>query len=240
MRHVGLALLAVAAIAGCGTQVEHAVQAPASGVRAAAKAPTAVSLGRDVYGTAALAPVLAVGPKESDNALALNVPYAPVRALRAQLDRALGHELDFFKRWNPVGEAHVTVINPVEYYRVLAGGHPEKPLVSIERIGAIAREMNIQSADLKVLGLGSGEATLNGKAEQTYFLVVESKKLRAIRARIHREFVANGGDAKAWDPASFYPHVTVGYTLRDLHESDGVLKDMAHAADPRFKLVLHP
>ncbi|MNT17240.1 hypothetical protein D3C72_1523800 [compost metagenome] len=132
------------------------------------------------------------------------------------------------------------MINPIEYHRVLTGGHPEKPTISIERIGAIAREMNIQSADLKIRGLGRGQATLDGKREETYFLVVDSQKLKAIRARIHREFVANGGDPKAWDPTNFAPHITIGYTLRDLHESDGVIKDMAHTADKRFKLIMTP
>lgn len=237
MRHVGLALLGLALLAGCGVQAEHATSVTPTAALQVAAAQTRITLARSVYGTRALAPVVAVGPKENDNALALNVPYAPVRAVRDQLGRALGRELEFFKRWNPEGEAHVTVINPVEYYRVLAGGNLEKPLLSIERIGAIAREMNLQSADMSVIGLGRGEATLDGKVEQTYFLVVESKKLLAVRARVHREFVAKGGDAKAFDPAAFYPHITIGYTKRDLHENDGVIKDMAHAADKRFKLI---
>ncbi|OGT48298.1 MAG: hypothetical protein A3E82_05775 [Gammaproteobacteria bacterium RIFCSPHIGHO2_12_FULL_38_11] len=57
-----------------------------------------------------------------------------------------------------------------------------------------------------------------------------------IRRQIYQEYLANGGTRQAWDPDHYYPHITVGYSLRDLHESDGVIKDVAHSLDNRFEL----
>jgi 2'-5' RNA ligase len=174
------------------------------------------------------------GPGRFDTSLAMNVRYAPVVSLRAQLARLLGRPLDYFKGWAPDGEAHVTVVTPVEYQDVL------KAHVPMERIDAIARDAGIQQAPLEVLGIGCGRATLDGKLEETFFLIVESEELLRIRQRIRAEFVAAGGKPDAWDPGRFHPHITIGYTRRDLHEADGVLKDLVHGLDSRFNLTIPP
>jgi 2'-5' RNA ligase len=171
------------------------------------------------------------GPKRFDTSLAMNLPYADVLNLRQQLNAHLGTELNFFTGWNPKGEAHITTITPVEYFDVL------KEYLEIDRIEEIADRMDIQYAEVSVVGLGVGRAVLNGKEESTYFIVVESEELLAIRRKIHEEFVANGGDEDAFDPENFYPHITVGYTVRDLHEQDGVLKH-GGTLDPRFELKI--
>lgn len=174
------------------------------------------------------------GPGRYDNALAMNVRYGPVVAVRGQLEKSLGRRLEYFKGWAPEGEAHVTVVTPVEYQDVL------KAYLTMERIDAIAREERIQQASLEVRGLGAGRATLDGKLEETFFLIVASPELVRLRKRIGAAFVAAGGRAEDWDPEHFYPHITIGYTRRDLHEADGVLKDLAHGLDARFKLTVTP
>ena len=56
--------------------------------------------------------------------------------------------------------------------------------------------MDIQSSDLKILGIGSAKRD----NKKTYFLIVESQKLRKIRMAIHRAFVKKGGDPSDFDP----------------------------------------
>ncbi len=172
------------------------------------------------------------GNGKFDTTLSMNVPYQPVKLLREELSKAIGLELKFFNLWDPEGEAHITVVTPVEYYDII------KPYVPIDRMEAIANELAIQKADFSVLGLGRGQSKLEGHPQETYFIIVDAPKLLKIRQKIHQEFVSKGGVKDAWNPNEFYPHITVGFTLRDLHLSDGVIKDVKHSLDPRYKLNL--
>lgn len=167
-----------------------------------------------------------------DTAIAMNIQYSPVKSIREMLSTYLQYPLRFFTGWNRDGEAHITVITPPEYTDVI------KKFVSIERIEEIALQNTIQISDLKVLGLGRGIVNINDKAEETYFLIMKSKNLLKIRQQIYEEFVKNGGNKNAWNPRHFHPHITIGYSLRDLHEADGVIKDVMHSLDDRFELVL--
>ncbi|MCB9254818.1 MAG: hypothetical protein H6617_09065 [Bdellovibrionaceae bacterium] len=169
------------------------------------------------------------GPGAFDNALALNVPYPPIRQLRSKIEEALGLPLDHFKGWNREGEAHVTVITPPEYANIL------KPILSMDDIHELAKALSIQQSDLKILGIGSGKKRIGENEESTFFLLVDSYKLRKLRLQIWRRYVKKGGKPQDWDPTWFFPHVTIGFTKTDLHEPD-VLKDIKHAYDPRFKL----
>ncbi|MFZ3229021.1 MAG: hypothetical protein WA160_02360 [Pseudobdellovibrio sp.] len=167
-----------------------------------------------------------------DTTLAMNIQYEPVKIIRENLVQALKVNLHFFDGWEKNGEAHVTVITPPEYSNVI------KKFVSIERMEQIAADMGIQDSDISILGIGKGAVSINSKAEETYFLIVQSRNLLRIRRQIYREYLANGGPENAWDPNHFFPHITVGFSLRDLHESDGVIKDVSHSLDRRFKLFL--
>ena len=167
-----------------------------------------------------------------DTAIAMNIQYPPVKSIRETLSTHLQYPLRFFTGWNKDGEAHITVITPPEYTDVI------KKFVSIEIIEEISLQNTIQTSDLKVLGLGRGVVNINDKAEETYFLIMKSKNLLKIRQQIYDEFVKNGGNKNAWNPRHFHPHITVGYSLRDLHEADGVIKDVTHSLDDRFELVL--
>lgn len=167
-------------------------------------------------------------------ALAMNVQYAPVKKVRKIISKIIQYPLKFHTAWNKNGEAHVTVITPPEYSQIL------KKYVSIDKIEQIALQNHIQSSDLSIMGIGKGSAKINGKKESTYFIIVHSKNLLKIRKLIYREYLKNGGKAGAWDPTHFFPHITVGYTLRDLHENNGVIKDVPHSLDKRFVLVMTP
>lgn len=166
--------------------------------------------------------------------LAMNIQYAPVRALRSQIEDRLGQNspLKIFTGFAKEGEAHVTTVTPIEYHRTL------KPFVTPERMSEIARAYNIQSSDLEILGLGRGQAVLNGKNEDTYFIIVRSENLLRIRRAIYQDYIRAGGDPHAWNPEHFFPHITIGFTARDLHESDGVQKDIKNSLDSRFLLQM--
>ena len=167
-----------------------------------------------------------------DTTLAMNIPYEPIHQIRIQLSQTLGYQLHFFTLWNLDGEAHVTVITPVEYDQVI------KPYLSMERIEQISQKMKIQNSDLKILGLGRGQAIVNSEPQETFFIIIRSVNLLNIRNQIYQEYLNHGGPAEAWDPNHFYPHITVGFSLTDLHESQGVLKDVRHSLDRRFRIDL--
>lgn len=165
--------------------------------------------------------------------LALNVEYQDVKRLRSEISKIIGRELAFFKGWDKQGEAHVTTITPPEYNFQL------KPYVSPEAINRIAQDFDIQSADVSVLGIGSGKKLFKGEMGETFFIIVRSNKLLQIRQAIYQEYLKNKGPVSgpnAFDPNRFYPHITVGFTHEDIHENDGLIKDVKHSWDERFSL----
>jgi hypothetical protein len=156
-----------------------------------------------------------VGSGAFDNYLSMNIPYHPAKKVFEQLVRM--EKMPLKNR----GEAHITVITPVEYWQVL------KPQgVGIEEINDIASKNMIQQAAFQVSCVGRGSAEVSGKQEHTYYLVVTSEELLKIREQVQLLFQQKGGDPKKFSPANFYPHITLGFSQRDLHESDGVIKDI--------------
>ncbi len=150
--------------------------------------------------------------------LAVAVPTAPAQALLGDLDRALGAKL------KSRGEAHITVLTPPEV-SVLA---KKLPMRSIE---ALADAQKLQQSAWTPMCLGVSVARSN-RALQTYYVVVKSDALFAFRRELHARFVAAGGAAAAFDPADYRPHVTLGFTQRDLFEADGAQKTPASCPRP--------
>jgi 2'-5' RNA ligase len=168
-----------------------------------------------------------------NNVLALNIEYSQIKKIRKVIEEKIGQKLKFLTAWNINGEAHVTTITPPEYKDHL------RFHISMTRINQIATEMEIQNTELEILGIGSGNKLIEGKVETTYFVIVDSAKLRRIRHAIFREFVDNGGNPKSFDPAWFFPHITIGYTKSDIHENSGLIKNIKHSLDNRFELKLN-
>lgn len=164
-----------------------------------------------------------------DNTLALNVPYEPIKSLRPIIEKVVGRKLDYLKSWDPHGEAHVTTVTPPEFSNILSKH------ITMSEIEDIALKNTIQKSDLFVLGIGSGKKEIAGNVEETFFIIVDSQRLRLIRNKIWELFVAKGGDPKAWDPTWFFPHITIGYTKQDIHEPD-VYKNIRGSLDSRFVL----
>lgn len=168
------------------------------------------------------------------NTLPLNVPYDSIQQLRYDLQKELGTRLYFMTNWDPQGEAHVTVVTPVEYEEVLS------KYLTMREINNIALKNNIQDTTLKVLGIGKGSMIINKKNEDTYFLIVSAPKLLKIRKEISKEIIKRGASKEQpeFRPQEFYPHITIGYTLKDLHIQDGVIKDMQNSHDDKLDFLL--
>lgn len=139
--------------------------------------------------------------------LAQNIPYDPINGLKEQLAHDFGVDLQ------ARGEAHITVITPVEYKAI-------KSVIDITEINDLVQRQ-IQEAHFTPLCIGKGQL---GSA-MTFFVVVEALELLAIRTSIETLFIERGGDATAFQAAVFYPHITIGFTHRDLHAQDGIIKD---------------
>ena len=147
------------------------------------------------------------------NYLTMEIPFEPVRSVLNQLKAKTE------KKLKNRGEAHITVLTPVEYNEI-------KKYIDMNEINSIAIECDIQNSRFGILGIGKGE--IKDKKQgvmQTYFIVVESYNLLNIRVKILKKIMQNGGDISVFDPYDFYPHITLGFTHRDLHIQDGVVKD---------------
>lgn len=150
--------------------------------------------------------------KPQSNYLSMELNYKPSEALRIELEKDLGMTL------KNRGEAHITVLTPPEY-NVLKGK------ISIQEINDIALKNKLQESSVKAICVGVGESK-NNSAAKTYYVVVLSQNLLKIRKQISDTFLARGGDPEKFDAQNFYPHITLGFTERDLHqESDGVIKN---------------
>lgn len=153
-----------------------------------------------------------LGFKAQSNYLSMELNYKPSKALRMEVEKDIGMTL------KNRGEAHITILTPPEY-NVLKGK------ISIQEINEIALKNKIQESNVKAICVGVGESQ-NNSALKTYYVVVDSQNLLKIRKQIADEFTARGGDPEKFDATNFYPHITLGFTQRDLHlESDGVIKN---------------
>jgi 2'-5' RNA ligase len=153
-----------------------------------------------------------------DDWLAQPVEFSKINNLRLELEQISSLNL------KTRGEAHITVITPPEFSKL-------KSKLSMEEINTIALKSNIEKPDWKPLCVA--QASLKEKAtdkliSQTFYVVVESEQLTSIRQNIQKEFEKKGGIAQDFDAIHFYPHITIGFTERDLHEHDGVIKDTRH------------
>ena len=154
------------------------------------------------------------GPGQWDSYLALNLPFASAAELRAAIEEREGVVLKHR------GEAHVTVVTPIEYWQYL------RPVgITMEDIHLLARQARLQSARLSAVCLGQGQAPLADRLESTYFVVVKSPELVKLREELEDLYLLRGGDPLGFRASWFFPHITIGFTKDDLHESNGVIKD---------------
>lgn len=171
-----------------------------------------------VYHNQSLPFIAHVGKGSFANYVAMTINYDAVKPLFLQLQSYLGWQLKHR------GEAHITVITPVEYDKVL------KPYLSMQTINSMVTD--IQHSQFELVCIGRFEKQMKQKSEQTYYLVVKSKDLLQLRQRIANAFVQAGGQAEDFDVVAFYPHITLGFSAQDMHLSDGAYKDSRSCAFP--------
>lgn len=145
--------------------------------------------------------------------VAMNLAYEPISEIRKNLEKHLGQKL--ISR----DEAHITVITPPEYDKVL------KKRVGIQELNSLAQKRNLQTTSFKLLCIGKGTTTIDGAAQSTYYAVVDSESLYTFRKEVQKLYVSRGGRALDFNPELFFAHITLGFTKRDLHLEDGVTKD---------------
>lgn len=181
------------------------------------------------------------GEGDWNSALAMNISYKPIKDVRSEIEKLIygGQALRFLTDWEPNGEAHITTITPVEYQQCMWSRSRGLNVLDIETINTLARKMNIQSSDLSIEGLGVARKKFENRdstVDQTHFLIVRSQRLQEIRNEIYRRYLANGGVKDCWSPEIFFPHITIGYTYKDIHFPD-VQKNLEKSIDERFKLT---
>lgn len=151
------------------------------------------------------------GFEKHNNYLALTLPFAPMKRVYEQVESRAGTKL--IHR----GESHVTVLTPPEFDAI-------KSRVSMTDLDNLAVKAKIQRTHLEAICVGRGEAAIDGANEQTYFLVVAAPELFALRREIESLVKSRGGSPNAFLAERFYPHITIGFTKTDLHESHHVIK----------------
>ncbi|SAL96377.1 hypothetical protein [Absidia glauca] len=90
-------------------------------------------------------------------------------------------------------EAHITVIDPIEYKTLSTAN------MTIDDINKVARENNIQSSEFHMVCLG--KATQNSNT--VYQIIVSSPPLVRLREKIFQLFYAKQGNPVLFDPHTF-------------------------------------
>ena len=151
--------------------------------------------------------------------ISVGLPFAPANLLKQQIERSTG--LTLIDR----GEAHITVLTPPEM-QVLTKKLSKEKIVDL--IGAD----ELQTETFNAICLGRGRISNGDKKIDTYFVVTASKSLVERRNRVEQAFIAAGGSVTQFSAKHYFPHITLGYTDRDLHESDGIIKDKHSCVAP--------
>ena len=145
-----------------------------------------------------------------ENWLAENVDYDPSNQIRQQIEQSLP------KKLLTRNEAHITVITPPEWDIL-------KTKLKMADLNSLAVKSGIEKMPFKPLCVGEGRSG----EKLTYYVVVDSPDLLKLREKIAKAFESKGGNAKSFFATHFFPHITIGFTDSDLHESDGVIKNTA-------------
>ncbi|MCJ8344814.1 hypothetical protein MJH12_04685 [bacterium] len=111
------------------------------------------------------------------------------------------------------GEAHITVLTPPEFNQIKKS-HPN---FSMEKVHDLIKD-RMQSLKWRSLGIGHQKGkNYKGIYSEVFFLVIESKDLRELRYEIKETFQLSD---QSFNPDLQDFHITIGYTLSDLHNID--------------------
>jgi len=144
--------------------------------------------------------------------LGLPLNFAPIEEVRKELEKKIGRTL------NSKGEAHVTVITSPEW-RTLG------QYLKMDVLDGLVVKEKMMGAKIKVKCLKKITATVNGKVEESWFVSLEAPELKEYRNEVWRRYVAAGGLPEDFDWKRWHPHITVGFTAKEVHDEDKVTKE---------------
>ena len=209
MPHIRGPLLIIASSLALGCGSAGSVRAPAQNLKSVAgttASPAEHSWKPSLRATDAMTETF----EHHGNWIGQSLQFAPFDKLRLELEKNLGRHLQ------NRGEAQITLITPPEFEGL-------KSCFSIEEIENLLNRKTIQDASFVPDCIGKGSLGAPPFKQETFFVVVKSPGLLALRKKLEVAAAAKGcGDFKA---ARYFPHVTLGFDQRDLHEADGVRKD---------------
>ncbi|CAN5615217.1 hypothetical protein BH10BDE1_BH10BDE1_08670 [soil metagenome] len=156
------------------------------------------------------------GPTPLGDYVSIVFDFATFEAARLDLESRISLPL------RNRGEAHVTVISPPEF-KILA-----KVLSPKEIRSTVEKEIDLKKGDASPVCIGEGVAA----DDRTWFVVIEMPSLKKARRQVAALFVKKGGVAADFRSEEVYPHVTLGFTKRDLHLQDGVVKAVTSCKYP--------
>ena len=152
------------------------------------------------------------GKGKLDSYLAIDVPYGPIKALQKKVEDYFGVTL------KSRGEAHITVVTPVEHWKRL------RRFLDIKDLHRYGEVEELQSMKYSILCVGRGQRKLKENLESTFFVVLDAPEVVEFRRGVQKLMVLGGGKQWYFKPERYYPHITIGFTKRDLHVSDGIVK----------------
>ena len=173
-----------------------------------------LNLNRDVYEGSSIK--FYDGSSPYGKYITLDIPFSPVENLLLQLK-------SFHPSLKTRGEAHITILTPIEYHCVfLAQG------ITIDQLKSVVDMKKHNQFEFSSIGNGYKDL------DETFFIIAKSNDLLDIRKNLQSLLK----DPSKFDYTNFYPHTTLGFSKRDLHESDGVFKNEKYSKDSRFNLVV--
>lgn len=148
-------------------------------------------------------------PPAFKNYISLNLTYTTYFEKLQKLEKMLHHPL------KNRGEAHITLITPPEYSHL-------RLRLSDAEIHQQAELFLKSEPQFNEVCIGSGESLIDQKKEATYYVVVESSDFIKFRKKLAQ---LSQLPVTEFNPDLFYSHITLGFTSRDLHFEDGVIKN---------------
>eukprot|EP00898_Chlorokybus_atmophyticus_P001430 jgi/Chlat1/2288/Chrsp17S00166 len=171
-------------------------------------------------------------PDPKGQELHKTVYYPPVKAVYTKLTTNGPIPSGYDRPTQNRGEAHVTVLRDVEFARI-------SQYVSFKDIVTLGNNNNIQGVAFTLDCLGGACRVVSGVRTCAYFIVLKTPNtaLINIRKKIQSLVVSRGGSAALFNPTTYYPHVTVGFTVQNLNPEQGVIKTRAKTCFAELNFV---
>ncbi|KAI9298183.1 hypothetical protein K502DRAFT_282464, partial [Neoconidiobolus thromboides FSU 785] len=155
-----------------------------------------------------------IGEKPFTNYLQQTLDFSYIKPLFNKLNSTVGIPL------KSRGEAHITVISPPEFDKVLS-----KAGVTMKEINDIALKHKIQQIPVNIACIGRQRVVIADKQQEVYNLILKNQQRYIdIRKDIFNVYKSKGGEGALFQPEAFWGHITLGFLDRDLFIEDGIYK----------------